>query len=112
MRPTGQPTLRSGLPSSDFPFEGPKVYYEKHGSPPRQSLANLKHLQDPLHSTQQYHQITGVESQKNPFLSSTALGVHYSTHIQQTQRPLEQPTKPLGTLAHQKQNELIIGRFR
>lgn len=43
-RPTGQPTLRSGMPSSDFPFEGPKQFYEKHGSPPRQSLANLKHL--------------------------------------------------------------------
>lgn len=44
VRPTGNPTLRSGLPSTDFPFDGPKQYYEKHGSPPRQSLANLKHL--------------------------------------------------------------------
>lgn len=48
-RPSGVPTLRSGLPSTDFPFDGPQQFYSRHGSPPRQSLANLKsyHEQPP-----------------------------------------------------------------
>ena len=43
--PTGQPTLRSGVMSSDSPFGHMSKYYEKPSSP-RQSLANLKHIAD------------------------------------------------------------------
>jgi len=106
--PSGQPTLRSGLPSTDFPFDGTQKYYERHGSPPRQSLANLKHLQDPLHQ-QPYKQITGLESVRNPF--DSVINYHYNKHIVKTQRPMEEQ-KPLGTFAHQKQNELLVGRFK
>jgi len=49
--PTGQPTLRSGLSSSDFPFGDSQArFYERQGSPPRQSLANPKHYKEPERS--------------------------------------------------------------
>jgi hypothetical protein len=57
-----------------------------------------------------YTQITGLESSRNPFVSN--INYQYSQHIAHTQKPLDTATKTLGTLAHQKQNELIIGRFR
>lgn len=35
----------------------------------------------------------------------------YQKHVSTTQRPNEYQ-KPLGTLAQQKQNEIVIGRFK
>lgn len=54
--PDGQPTIRSGMISGDNPFGHMSKYYEKQGSPVRQSLANIKHYKDPETN---FKQITG-----------------------------------------------------
>ena len=50
--------------SSDNPFGHMTTYYDRPASP-RQSLANLKHISE---KRGDYNEITGQQSQKNPFV--------------------------------------------
>ena len=99
--------MRSGVSSSDFPFGSTAKYYEN--SPQKnQSLANPK-LYQPEQEKGKFNQITGVESSNNPFTSN--INNQYEKHITTTQKPNEY-SKPLGTMAQQKQNEITVGRFK
>ncbi len=103
--PTGQPTLRSGLISSDFPFSSSQNFYQRQGSPVRQSLANQKHNAEPF---RKYNQITGVESSNNPLAHQNDT---YEQFVSSRQMPNEQ-MKALGSLAIQKQNQIYIDTFK
>jgi hypothetical protein len=90
--PDGQPTLRSGMVSSEFPF-GSSKYYENAGSATL-GLGNPKLYQD--QDRGKFNQITGMESQNNPFV--TNINTQYDKHVNTTQKPNEYQ-KPLGTMA-------------
>jgi hypothetical protein len=92
--------------SGDNPFGHMSKYYEKQGSPMRQSLANNKHYKEPETN---FKQITGQESSSNPFVSN--INTQYTKHVEGTQKPNEK-MRPLATLAQQKQNEITVGRFK
>jgi hypothetical protein len=48
------------MSSADFPFgDSQAKYYERQGSPLRQSLANQKHYKEP---ERVYKQVNGIES--------------------------------------------------
>ena len=94
--PDGNPTLRSGLMSSESPFEHMNGYYEKQTDPVRQSMANSKHISEP---TRQYKQITGQQSANNPFTGT--INDKYENHIGNTQAPQEHP-QPLASKAIEK----------
>eukprot|EP00347_Sterkiella_histriomuscorum_P017814 403347883 len=105
--PTGQATIRSGMVSSDFTLGNTQAqYYQKQGSPQRQSLGNLKHISE---GQRDYKIITGQESGNNPFVSN--INSQYGNHISNTQQKIQHP-KPLATMAQQKQNEYNLGRFK
>lgn len=78
--PDGQPTIRSGLVSSDFPFGDSTAKYYQQKSPGKTSIANPKVGREQSN----YNQITGQESNANPFVS--AIGTEYNKHIQTTQK--------------------------
>mmetsp|Transcript_15351 Transcript_15351/g.14949 ORF Transcript_15351/g.14949 Transcript_15351/m.14949 type:complete len:260 (+) Transcript_15351:520-1299(+) len=101
--PDGNPTLKSGMNSSDFPLS-----QTKYGSPQKgQSLANPRLYQE--QDRGKFNQITGMESKDNPFVSN--IGNKYSNHVGATQKPNEY-NKPLGTMAGKKQNEIAIQKFK
>jgi hypothetical protein len=79
--------------SGDNPFGHMSKYYEKQGSPMRQSLANNKHYKEPETN---FKQITGQESSSNPFVSN--INTQYTKHVEGTQKPNEK-MRPLATLA-------------
>jgi Ca2+-binding EF-hand superfamily protein len=100
--PTGNPTLRSGMESSDGPFHTLDKYYSGN-SPQRKSLANDKSDPQRMRS-----QITGEESQSNP-LSSKG-GEKYSKHDAGRKDLQQEKLAPSSSL--QRTHEILLERFR
>ena len=89
------------MSSSDFPLGGGSQQYYGNGSPSKATSLGNPRLYNEKGDRGTYNQITGQESQSNPFTSS--IGNRYDQHVNKTQKP-NSYQKPLGTMAIQKQN--------
>ena len=107
-KPSGQPTLKSGVQSNDSPFGHMSNYYDGHSSP-RQSLANNKHIKE---KRGDYNEVPGQQSSYNPFTNSEGgLNDKYTNHVTSKYKQ-NQYNQPYGSMAAQKQREINIQKFK